>query len=60
MIVLFIRLTFLQQLHGDIDHIGYCKSLLDDFRIGKVYFNMNEYNNELNLRKFLKKREIEY
>ena len=47
--------------HGDIDHIGYCRSLLDDFRIGKVYFNMNEYNNnELNLLKFLKKREIEY
>ena len=49
-----------QSPHGDIDHIGYCRSLLDDFRIGKVYFNMNEYNNELNLRKFLKKREIEY
>ena len=47
--------------HGDIDHIGYCRSLLDDFRIGKVYFNMNEYNNnELSLQKFLKKREIEY
>ena len=61
MIVLFIRLTFWQQLHGDIDHIGYCRSLLDDFRIGKVYFNMNEYNNnELSLQKFLKKREIEY
>ena len=47
--------------HGDIDHIGYCRSLLDDFRIGKVYFNMNEYNNnELSLQKFLKKREIKY
>ena len=47
--------------HGDIDHIGYCRSLLDDFRIGKVYFNMKEYNNnELSLQKFLKTREIKY
>ena len=55
------KIDYIFITHGDIDHIGYCRSLLDDFRIGKVYFNMNEYNNnELSLQKFLKKREIKY
>ena len=55
------KIDYIFITHGDIDHIGYCRSLLDDFRIGKVYFNANKYNNnELNLQKFLKKREIEY
>ena len=57
----FYSTYFLTTTTWDIDHIGYCRSLLDDFRIGKVYFNMNEYNNnELSLQKFLKKREIKY
>ena len=55
------KIDYIFITHGDIDHIGYCRSLLDDFRIGKVYFNMNEYNNnELSLQKFLKKHEIKY
>ena len=55
------KIDYIFITHGDIDHIGYCRSLLDDFRIGKVYFNANKYNNnELNLQFFLKKHEIEY
>ena len=55
------KIDYIFITHGDIDHIGYCRSLLDDFRIGKVYFNANKYNNnELNLQKFLKKHEIGY
>ena len=55
------KIDYIFITHGDIDHVGYCRSLLDDFRIGKVYFNTNKYNNnELNLQKFLKRHEIEY
>ena len=55
------KIDYIFITHGDIDHIGYSRSLLDDFKIGQVYFNANKYNsNELELQKELKNHEIKY
>lgn len=44
MIVLFIRLTFLQQLHGDYDHMGDSIYLVNNFKIDNIYINSNKLN----------------
>ena len=47
--------------HGDYDHIGNSYSLIDKFKVDKVYFNNNSYNkNELRLIEKLKKKKIDY
>ena len=47
--------------HGDFDHLGNSYSLVDKFKVDKVYFNHNSYNkNELRLIEQLKKKKIDY
>ena len=47
--------------HGDYYHIGNSYSLIDKFKIDKVYFNNNSYNkNELRLIEKLKNKKIDY
>lgn len=47
--------------HGDFDHLGNSYSLVDKFKVDKVYFNHNSYNkNELRLIEKLKKKKIDY
>ena len=47
--------------HGDFDHLGNSYSLVDKFKVDKVYFNHNSYNkNELRLIKKLKYKNIKY
>ena len=47
--------------HGDFDHIGNAYTLIDKFKVKRVYFNNNSYNkNELRLIKSLKKKKINY
>ena len=61
MIVLFIRLTFWQQLHGDFDHIGEAINLVNNFKVEKVIFNCGLYNDlEKELIKVLDKKKIKY
>ena len=47
--------------HGDFDHIGNTYTLIDKFKVDKVYFNNNSYNkNELRLIEKLKNKKIDY
>ena len=47
--------------HGDFDHLGNSYSLVDKFKVDKVYFNHNSHNkNELRLIEQLKKKKIDY
>ena len=47
--------------HGDFDHLGNSYSLVDKFKVDKVYFNHNSYNkNELRLIEKLTKKKIDY
>ena len=61
MIVLFIRLTFCQQLHGDNDHIGGSFALIEDYRVNRVILNCGAHNNlESDLIKLLNEKNIKY
>ena len=61
MIVLFIRLTFWQQLHGDNDHIGGSFALIEDYRVNRVILNCGAHNNlESDLIKLLNEKNIKY
>ena len=61
MIVLFIRLTFWQQLHGDYDHIGDAINLLNEIKVDEVLFNNDSFNdNENKIIKVLDKKNIKY
>lgn len=65
-------LTFLKSLgarkidtlilsHGDFDHIGNAKYLLNNYKINKVIFNNDSFNDlELNLIKILDSKNIKY
>lgn len=61
MIVLFslqikiqIRLTFWQSPHGDYDHIGEVKNLIENLKINKVIINKGNISNlEKNIIKIL-------
>lgn len=65
-------LTFLKSLgidkidtliltHGDADHMGAAINLVDNIKINKVIFNIDEYNNlEEQLRKLLEEKQIKY
>ena len=56
-----IRLTNLQSAHGDLDHIGNAKYLVNNFKVEKVILNCCEFNElEKDLIKVLNKREIPY
>ena len=47
--------------HGDYDHIGEAKNLINQFKVDKVILNQGEYNDlELELISELKKKKIEY
>ena len=47
--------------HGDFDHLGNSYSLVDKFKVDKVYFNHNSYNkNEIILIKKLENKKIKY
>ena len=61
MIVLFIRLTFWQQLHGDNDHISGSFALIEDYRVNRVILNCGAHNNlESDLIKLLNEKNIKY
>ena len=61
MIVLFIRLTFWQQLHGDYDHMEESINLVEKFKIDKVIFNCGNYNDlENKLISILDDKKIKY
>ena len=65
-------LTFLKSLgidkidtliltHGDADHMGAAINLIDNIKINKVIFNIDEYNNlEEQLRKVLEEKQVKY
>ena len=47
--------------HGDYDHLGEAIDLVDNFKVDKVIFNVDEYNDlENNLIKVLDKKNIKY
>ncbi len=47
--------------HGDFDHVGEAKYLVENFKVDKVIFNCGSYNDlEKELIKVLDKKEIEY
>lgn len=47
--------------HGDYDHLGEAIDLVDNFKVDKVIFNVDEYNDlENNLIKVLDKKKIKY
>ena len=47
--------------HGDYDHVGAAISLIQNFRVEKVFFNNNSYNqNELYIISLLEKKQIPY
>ncbi len=47
--------------HGDFDHLGSSNNLVNNFKVKKVIFNKDDYNElELNLIKLLKQKNIPY
>ena len=47
--------------HGDFDHMGEAKYLVNNFKVEKVIFNCGTYNNlEKELIKVLDKKKIKY
>ena len=47
--------------HGDYDHMGEAKNIINNFKVEKVIFNCGEYNDlENNLIKVLDKKKISY
>lgn len=58
---IFIRLTFWQSPHGDEDHIGGAITLVNNFKVEKVIFNIGEYNDlEKKLIRVLENKNIKY
>ena len=54
-------LDYLIFSHGDFDHMGSSLNLVDKFKINKVIFNNDSYNNlEQNLISLLNKKNIKY
>ena len=54
-------IEFLILSHGDFDHLGSSINLVNNFKVGKVIFNKDDYNKlELNLIKLLKQKNISY
>ena len=50
-----------QSLHGDLDHIGNAKYLVENYKVKKVIFNCGEFNElEKDLIKVLDKKKISY
>ena len=59
--MVLIRLTNWQSAHGDFDHLGSSVNLVNNFKVKKVVFNKDDYNElELNLIKLLKQKNIPY
>lgn len=55
------RLDYLIVTHGDYDHMGDAIKLINNFKVDKVIFNNDEYNDlEQNLIKVLKNKNIKY
>ncbi len=55
------KLDLLIVTHGDFDHIGEGTLLVNKFKVDKVIFNHDNYNDlELNLIKVLEKKKIKY
>lgn len=66
-LILFLKslgithLDFLILSHGDYDHMGNSVNLVNDFRVDKVVFNNDSYNNlEKELIKVLESKNIKY
>ena len=56
-----IRMHKRMSLHGDFDHIGEAKYLVENFKVEKVIFNCGPYNDlEKELTKVLDKKKIKY
>ena len=54
-------IDFLILSHGDFDHLGSSTNLVNNYKVGKVIFNKDDYNKlELNLIKLLKQKNISY
>lgn len=55
------RLDYLILSHGDFDHMGESINLVNNYKVDKVIFNSNDYNDlELELIKVLEDKNIEY
>ena len=55
------HLDYLIVTHGDYDHMGDAIKLINNFKVDKVIFNNDEYNDlEQNLIKVLKNKNIKY
>lgn len=55
------KLEYLVLSHGDYDHMGEAKNLVNQFKIKKVIFNRNDYNDlEQELIKILNSKNIPY
>jgi len=55
------KLNYLILTHGDYDHMGEAINLVNNFKVEKVIFNNDTFNDlELNLVKILKEKNIKY
>ncbi len=55
------KLEFLFLSHGDFDHMGEAKDLIENFKVRKVLFNEGNRNqNEMRLEKTLEEKKISY
>ncbi len=55
------KIDYLILTHGDYDHMGESINLINNFKVGKVIFNNDDYNElESKLIKLLKKKNIKY
>ena len=55
------KIDYLFLTHGDADHMGESINLVNNFKVNKVIFNNDEYNDlELELIKVLKEKKIPY
>lgn len=55
------HLDYLILTHGDFDHMGEAEHLINNYKVRKVIFNNNEYNNlEKSLIKVLNDKKIKY
>lgn len=55
------KIDYLFLSHGDYDHLGESINLINDFSVGKVYFNEGELNNnEREVISLLNKKKIDY
>ena len=55
------KIDYLILSHGDKDHIGEAKTLIDNFKVGRVIFNCGNFNYlEKKLKKEMNKKNIKY